>query len=103
MRLDDRVAGQTGNTAGVILIPGHLDVSVLSPGDTPAVLHQPVVLVLLGAVTDLNISNVTSPVFSRLELSNSPQEHRGPGGYWSTCGRGKLQTCRSGRSDGWRQ
>ena len=55
--LDDRVAGLGGNAAGVLLVSGHLDVSLLSPGGAPAVLHQPVVLVLLGAVTNLNISH----------------------------------------------
>merc|ERR1719305_750327 len=47
--LDDGVAGLGGDTAGVLLVPGHLDVALLSPGGAPAVLHQPVVLVLLSA------------------------------------------------------
>ena len=42
--LDDRVAGLGSDTTGVLLVPRHLDVSLLSPGGAPAVLHQPVLL-----------------------------------------------------------
>ena len=50
LELDDRIAGLGSDATGVLLIPRHLDVSLLSPGGAPAVLNQPVVLVLLRAV-----------------------------------------------------
>ena len=42
----------------------HLDVSLDAPICAPAVLHQPVVLVLLSAVTHLNISCVLYNILS---------------------------------------
>ena len=50
--LDHGVAGLGGDTTGVLLVSGHLDVALLSPGGSPAVLHQPVVLPLLGSIAD---------------------------------------------------
>lgn len=41
--LDERVAGLGGNTALVVLVPGHLDVTVDTPVGAPGVLDEPVV------------------------------------------------------------
>ena len=42
--LYDGVAGLCCNTAGIVHVPSHLDVSLLAPGHPPAILHNPVVL-----------------------------------------------------------
>ena len=46
--LDERVAGRGGDTAVVLLVTGHLDVTLVTPGLAPAVLHEPVVLAVIG-------------------------------------------------------
>ena len=43
--------GHGSNTALVALISGHLDVSLLTPGHIPWVLHQPVVFAAKSAIT----------------------------------------------------
>ena len=48
--LDDREAGSGGNAALVVLVAGHLDVALVTPGGAPAVLHQPVLLPHLAAI-----------------------------------------------------
>ena len=42
--LYDGIAGLCCNTAGIVHVPSHLDVSLLAPGHPPAILHNPVVL-----------------------------------------------------------
>ena len=42
--LHDGIAGLCCNTAGIVHVAGHLDVSLLAPGHPPAILHNPVVL-----------------------------------------------------------
>merc|ERR1719384_1063308 len=46
------VAGHGGDSALVVLSPGHLDVASLSPDGAPGVLDNPVVLAALAAVSD---------------------------------------------------
>ena len=48
--LDDREAGSGGNATLVVLVAGHLDVALVTPGGAPAVLHQPVLLPHLAAI-----------------------------------------------------
>ena len=42
--LHHRIAGLSGNTASIVLVPGHVDVPVHAPAGAPTVLHQPEVL-----------------------------------------------------------
>lgn len=50
--LHQRVAGGRGNTALVVLVARHEDVTLDAPRRAPAVLHNPVVIRALGAVAD---------------------------------------------------
>ena len=50
--LDGWVAGGGGDAAVVVTVARHHDVPLLSPGTTPAVLHQPIVLAALHAISD---------------------------------------------------
>jgi len=49
---DEWVGGAGGDPALVVLVPGHPDVSLVSPVLGPGVLDQPVVLSVEGAVAD---------------------------------------------------
>ena len=44
---DDRVDSVGSDTAVVLLVSGHLDVTVVSPGLRPGVLHEVVVFAIL--------------------------------------------------------
>lgn len=50
-KLNEWIRGIGNDTALVFLIASHLDISVLSPGGSPGVLHQPVVDTVLGSIT----------------------------------------------------
>ena len=52
MRLDQREAGIGGDSTHVVLIPGHLHISLLAPPSAPAVLDQPVIPPILRAVAN---------------------------------------------------
>ena len=47
-----RVGGLGGDTTLVLLVADHLDVSLVAPGRSPGVLHEPVVLATVRAVPD---------------------------------------------------
>jgi len=47
-----RITGGGGDTALVALISRHLDVTLLTPGRAPGVLHQPIVLTVLSTITN---------------------------------------------------
>lgn len=50
--LDEWIAGASGDTTLVALVTRHHDVSLHSPGGTPAVLHEPIILSILCAIAD---------------------------------------------------
>lgn len=50
--LDGGVRGISGNTAVVVAVAGHPDVTLLAPGDTPGVLDDPVLAAAISVVTD---------------------------------------------------
>lgn len=51
-KLNQRVTGGGGDAAVIVSVASHLDVALVSPGGTPRVLHQPIVLtVLIGTET----------------------------------------------------
>ena len=54
MSLVSRVVGICGDSTHVVLIPGHLEISLISPLGAPAVLDQPEVLPSLRAVAVAN-------------------------------------------------
>ena len=45
INLNKRDAGSCGHSTHVVVVPPHLDVALVTPGVSPAVLHQPVVMV----------------------------------------------------------
>ena len=47
----DRVAGLGGDSTHV-LSPGQFNISILSPGFSPAVLYQPIILIVLPPVAN---------------------------------------------------
>ena len=54
LALHEGVAGSRGHSAHVLLVPGNLDVALVSPGGAPAVLDEPVSLarLLVNTVAD---------------------------------------------------
>jgi len=50
--LDNSVSGVAGDSAVVVSVSGHVDVSVVTPRGSPAVLDEPVVLPTHGSVSD---------------------------------------------------
>ena len=50
--LNKRVAGFQGDSTLIVSITGHLNVSLITPGGCPAVLDKPVILTVLGAVSN---------------------------------------------------
>ena len=50
--LNQGIAGLGGNSALILTVAAHLDVSVKSPGWTPRVLDKPVVLTAFATVAD---------------------------------------------------
>jgi len=52
LQLDCRVARISGNSALVVLVPGHLDISLLSPGCSPGVLDEPIVSSTVSSVSN---------------------------------------------------
>ncbi len=50
--LNERIGSSRGDAAHVALVPGHLDVAVVTPLGSPRVLDQPVVLTVFSSVAD---------------------------------------------------
>ena len=50
--LNKWIASACGNSTLVVLVPGHHDVALHSPASPPGVLNQPVVLSLVGTITN---------------------------------------------------
>ena len=50
--LDKRIAGFRGNSTLIVLVPRHHDVAFHSPACSPGIFDQPVVLAIIGSVSN---------------------------------------------------
>ncbi|KAH9410055.1 hypothetical protein TYRP_009807 [Tyrophagus putrescentiae] len=75
--LDNGVGGVAGNAALVALVARHENVALVTPSDTPAVLHLPVGLSLVGTVADHRYSVVKLSRAGRLVVQATLVEHKG--------------------------
>lgn len=52
-QLNERITGTGRDTTVVVFVPRHLYITAITPGNTPAVLHQPIIItVIIRAVTN---------------------------------------------------
>ena len=75
----------SSDAAVVVSVSGHLDVALLSPGQTPTVLHQEEVLSILGSVADSQHTVVQSarPMdITPVESQSFGKKYTGRTGKW---------------------
>ena len=72
--LNKRIAGHSGDSTLIVLVPRHHNVTFHSPLSPPGVFDQPVVLALVSSITNNKYGMVQQRAFAGPEIINKTRE-----------------------------